>query len=172
MSWLRSASVTPRVGIGLPNTIFTVPERTRRLPFGVMRCEPDTVIGMIGTCDSIARWNGPLLKARRLPSGLRVPSGKMITLAPPRMRAAALRRLATARSRLPRSMMIWPVVTRHQPKIGIFTSSFLATKRQETGGGSASMMAAMSTRLWWFDMNTTGACVGTFSSPSGTTRIP
>ena len=50
---------------------------------------PDTVMGRIGSPASIARWNPPPLKGPHHPLGLHVPSGKMMTFVPVRIRSAA-----------------------------------------------------------------------------------
>ena len=92
----------------VPDFTPTMPEmiRTRSERFGIRWKDPDTVTGRIGTWASIARWNPPLLNSRMRPVGLRVPSGKTITLTPPRTRSAARLKLWTDFARSPRSITI------------------------------------------------------------------
>ena len=47
----------------------------RKAVFGQLSKVPSMVTGMIGTPESIARWNGPFLNGSRRPSLERVPSG-------------------------------------------------------------------------------------------------
>src|SRR5712671_2638839 len=57
------------------------------------------VMGTIGALLSKAKWNGPFLKGSNLPSGDRVPSGKMVMFTPSFNTLTADSMLAIAASR-------------------------------------------------------------------------
>ena len=79
----------------------------------------------MGTPASWAMAKPPFLKGPSFPERVRVPSGKITTVLPPRIWAAASWMLWMARSRLPRSMKMVPPRPAAQPTSGTHFSSFL-----------------------------------------------
>ena len=63
---------------------FTEPGETLKDPLAIILWVPLIVMGKIGDRERIAKENPPLLKGRRSPEGLRVPSGNTRTVAPDR----------------------------------------------------------------------------------------
>ncbi len=94
----------------------------------------------------------------------------MTTLPSSRIFRPASRRLATARSRLLRSMEMCPATRQARPKTGIFSSSFFATKWKSTGRSTA--MAKMSNQETWLAARMKGVPGSTRSSPCATAREP
>ena len=91
--------------------------------------------------------NPPFLNAPSRPSRERVPSGKISTDDPARMRSAARAMLRRAAAGSERSMKMKRPADIAQPRNGIRASCFLAMKR--IGLGMAAMAAQMSTVEVW-----------------------
>ena len=107
---------------------------------------PTTARGRIGTCASMAMRNAPSLNSPIVPSSVRVPSGKTITLTrlPSRSRMPFM--ADTMLSRLPRTSLMSPAMRISQPTIGYLKKSSLESHFISHGRWDSS---SMSTKLSW-----------------------
>ena len=151
---MSSSRSTPAAGIGRPTTTSMSPAATRQARLGRTLSLSRTTMGTIGTPVSSAIMKPPFLNRKSVSRGVaRVPSGKIMTEMPSRIRSSAARRLRTACVLSLRSMMMWPDRLSAQPNTGTRVSSTLATQRSWYSG-SAAITARTSNWLRWFDMKT------------------
>ena len=118
----------------------------------MISCDPMMATGTMSTPESIARWKPPFLNGPSRPSRVRVPSGKMTTDWPDRIRRAASPTVRRADAAFWRSMKMKRPAAMAQPNSGILDSCFLAMKRNDAG--MATNTTQMSTIEAWLGMKT------------------
>ena len=120
----RSFRLLPCVSITGCATSRTRPGNIFNVFAGQISCVPTTVTGKIGIWASIATRKAPILKGRRIPSGLRVPSGKNKMPMPLPRRSSAALICFRACSGFFLSMKIWPTFSQPIPMPGVSLDNF------------------------------------------------